>query len=293
MEGIAAFSTAPATLTEPALPADAVVAASISSDGLALLGRRQCAAAASMPATTRPGAPARRDPERPAVGAALPARPWHSRPRDRARRTARGGRRRDGARASRFPEPPNLWVPMVPQSAANAQPDSGRTLSVFGRLRTASPRVCPGGAPHAGWPLERHGAARGRTAAPHSASPINEQMVGRVTDLVWRHIPDRRRAGAAHRLRERRQPAADARRRALARVRDPDGARRKPRAAGAPAARRGPVLAAAGGVIGVGLSLLGLRALALAVPSDVAVSGGLASGRARDDVCCWARRSAA
>ena len=54
------------------------------------------------------------------------------------------------------------------------------------------------------------------------------------------HVPDGRRSGAAHRLRQRRQPAADARRRALARTGDQDRTRCQPRAPGSPAAGRRP-----------------------------------------------------
>ena len=55
MAGVAAFPTRACTLTEPALPADAVIAASISHDGLSLLGRAARARPRpSMPPTTRP-----------------------------------------------------------------------------------------------------------------------------------------------------------------------------------------------------------------------------------------------
>ncbi len=282
MEGIAAFSTAPATVTEPALPADAVVAASISSNGLR---------APRPPASPRPrlrcgrrpsGRTPRRDPERPLVGAALSARPWNSRSRDLARRTARGGRWRDGA-GIRVPR--SRRIVGADGSAVRGECAAGQRPHAVG-VRTPSrrrvTRVCPGGVPHAGWPLECHGAARGRAAAPHSR-PHQRADGGPRDGPGVAHILDSRRTGPAHRLRQRRQPAADARRRALPRARHPDGPRRKPRAAGSPAARRGHGSRAgrrrdrpgplAPRPSGAGAA----RALGRPVP------GGLAHGRARDE----------
>ena len=55
--GVAAFSATRTTLTEQALPADAVMAASISHDGLPLLGRQPARGRAFSAADDSPGAP--------------------------------------------------------------------------------------------------------------------------------------------------------------------------------------------------------------------------------------------
>ena len=140
---------------------------------------------------------------------------------------------------------------------------------MFGRLRDGASRA-------AAQAELRTLASQWNASAPAGAAPlrttvvpINEQMVGRVTDLVWLTFLT---VGALVLL----IACANVANLLLMR-----GAERSHELAirtglGASRARlvrqllvEGLVLAVAGGTIGLGLSLLGLRALSLAVPADV------------------------
>ena len=86
-----------------------------------------------------------------------------------------------------FPGAADLWVPLgrAVRGRLRRRP-AARTLSVFGRLRDGAARAAAQAelrtlAEPAGTPRRQPGAAPLRT----TVVPINEQMVGRVTDLVW------------------------------------------------------------------------------------------------------------
>ena len=85
----------------------------------------------------------------------------------------------------------------------------------------------------------RNSTRRPAAAARSRATPIREELVGRRPRGAARD-PGRGRPGAAHRLRERLEPAHRARDGTAARARDPCGARRGARAPGPPAADRKP-----------------------------------------------------
>jgi hypothetical protein len=90
--------------------------------------------------------------------------------------------------------------------------------------------------------------------------PFRDELVGDARDAAAHH-PGRRLPRPAHRLRERRQPAADACDGADARAGDPHDARRRPLAAARQLLTEGLVLSLAGARAGVALGYAGLRAL--------------------------------
>ena len=267
MSGVAAFTAARVTLTEPALPPDAVMAASISQAGLPLLGRQPVRGRSFSEADDTAGAP---------LVTILSDRLWERRyqrdPGLVGRSIALDGRAAVVigimAPGFQFPGATDLWVPLAAELPA-AVPETARTLSVFGRLREDASRTT------AQTEL-RTLAGQWNATAPAGAVPlrptvvpINQQMVGRVTDLVWITFLT---VGALVLL----IACANVANLLLMR-----GAERSHELAirtglGASRARlirqllvEGVVLAAAGGAIGLALSLLGLRALSLAVPPDV------------------------
>jgi len=138
--GVAAFSATRTTLTEQALPADAVMAASISHDGLPLLGRQPARGRAFSAADDSPGAP---------LVTILTDRLWDRR---YGRDPGIVGRAisLDGQPAVvvgvmepgfQFPGATDLWVPLGAQLAGAAPSTTARTLSVFGRLRDGASRA--------------------------------------------------------------------------------------------------------------------------------------------------------
>ena len=268
LAGVAAFATAPATLTEAALPADAVTATSISHDGLSLLGRQPVHGRAFNDVDGLRGAP---------LVAILSDRLWERRYQRDLGILGRSISLDERpavvvgimAPGFQFPGAADLWVPLASPPATTSQPGTARTLSAFGRLRAGESRASA----HAEL---RTLAAQWNAAAPAGAAPvrttvvpINDQMVGRVTDLVWltfltvgglvlliacanvANLLLMRGAERSHELAIR--IGLGATRGRLVRQLLVEGA----------------VLGLAGGVIGLGLSLLGLRALDLLVPPDI------------------------
>ena len=267
MSGVAAFTSARVTLTEPALPADAVTAASVSHDALTLLGTQPIRGRSFSATDDAAGAP---------LVAILSDRLWERRyqrnPGVIGRSIALDGRPvvvvGVMAPGFQFPGATELWLPLAAGLPAPV-PDAARTLSVFGRLREGASRAT------AQTEL-RTVADRWNAAAPAGATPlrttvvpINQQMVGRVTDLVWITFLT---VGALVLL----IACANVANLLLMR-----GVERSHELAirtslGASRARlirqllaEGIVLAAAGGAIGLAFSRLGLRALSLAIPADV------------------------
>ena len=124
------------------------------------------------------------------------------------------------------------------------QPNRTVVFTTLGRLRPGVDAAAGGG--------RRHGRRPQHAAAAVDRFLLRQRRRRRRARASARRRPDadgspgdsrareRGRAGAAHRLRERREPAALARRRAPARADDSRGARRQPRAARATAPDREP-----------------------------------------------------
>ena len=132
----------------------------------------------------------------------------------------------------------DLWLPLTINRAQAER--GGRVLSVIGRLADGVERRS--GAQRDGHARRRSGGRlswheyrMGRHARPARRSRRRSRIEAPVDGVARR-----RRFRAAHRLRERREPALGAKRFAPARDRHPGRARRGPVAAAAPASHREP-----------------------------------------------------